>query len=104
MEAVLQERYGVDLRDLWRSGGRLTYRRLWALVANAHIWTLEAHLMDDVRRQIQALGGVKNPKPYPGRFDERRRQSDTPEFRQRRRQAMQRKRERERRIKAGEIT
>lgn len=66
-------------------------------------WTLEAHLLDEVRRSLAALGGVKNPKPAPGRFT-RQGPPDTPEYRKARAATARRIRERKRRIEAGEIT
>lgn len=69
MEAALQRVYGIDLRDLYRPGSGLTYRRVYVLLTNLPpAWTIEAHLLDEVRRVLLASEKNRNPKPWPGRF------------------------------------
>lgn len=84
VEADLQRFYGIDYRDRWRLDDagrrRLTLRRIWVLVKHlppesavmtalrdgaAH-WTVEAHLLDELRMTL--TGSEKEPaKPHPER-------------------------------------
>lgn len=117
MEADLAHYYHVDYRDRWAAAGpRLTLRRLAVLVRHlpadaatvravgAHAWSMTDHLLDDIRRQLRALGGEKEPKPYPGRFAPPGSMSVSPERRRRLADARRRARERRRQIEAGVIT
>jgi hypothetical protein len=77
VEADLQRFYGIDYRDRWRGG--LTLRRLLVLIrhlpeesaltvalADGMRWSLEAHLLDDLRMWL--TGSKKQPaKPHPAR-------------------------------------
>jgi len=93
VEADLQRFYGVDLRDLWRPGGSLTWRRLRALVVSLPVesalsaalpdrdadddtpaprprWSHTDHLLADVFDAVtagnwQRAGDPKAPRPQP---------------------------------------
>lgn len=115
MEADLQRFYNIDYRDRWR--GALTLRRIFALVRNLPpeaavrgierngeaYWSLEAHLLDDLRRNIVGLLGGKNAgdalKPHPNR--PKYEPVKTPE--QRRKLADARKRVRERAARMAKL-
>lgn len=120
MEADLQRFYGLDVRDRWHPDPtrRLTLRRLVVLVwrfppaegavvavstGRAH-WSMEAHLLDDLRRTVEAVNGVKSPKPHPLRDTSRSTKRLTPERAKRLRAARQRARARRTAIERGEIT
>ncbi len=69
--------------DRWRLRAdgrpRLTLRRIYNLIKHlprdsataratgTESWSVESHLLDEVNRSIQSLGGVKKPKPHPQR-------------------------------------
>lgn len=117
MEADLQRWYTEDYRDRWR--GNLTLRRIYVLITHLppesavagllrggrmH-WSLEAHLLDEVR--IASNPGTKErpAKPHPSRpkpSDAPRKM--TPERRRKIADARRRAHERRRAIEAGEIT
>lgn len=79
MEADLQRFYNIDYRDRWR--GTLTLRRINVFITHlppdsavvsvvfregAPYWSLEAHLLDNVRMAL--TGSEKQPsQPHPGR-------------------------------------
>lgn len=81
MEADLSRYHRVDLLDLWRKPRRLTYRKLLvyvttlpadsatatALRGGKPAWTVELDLLDLVRMNQLARGGVpsKDVKPHP---------------------------------------
>lgn len=85
VEADLQRFYQVDYRDRWRKDehGRplLTVRRLYVLLlhlpstsALADLqrngkpdWSLEAHLLDDIRMTLQHTDKKRPPQPHPAR-------------------------------------
>lgn len=121
MEADLQRFYGVDYRDRWRDDEhgrpRLTLRRLAVLVTHlppdsavgrherdgkAH-WSLEAHLLDDVRTTFAAAWSEKGhtPKPHPERPLAGRKPAADPG---RVAEIKRRARRRRERIACGEIT
>lgn len=108
MEADLLHYYNVDYLDRWR--GRLTLRRIfvlvrnlpsdssvWAALRDGPDWTLEAHLLDDLRL---ALTGSK---PHPTRPVGKPR-VETPERQRRLAAARRRLQARRQAIEAGEIT
>lgn len=85
IEADLQRYYGTDLRDLFRPGSGLTWRRLRALVANLppdsalartmvgpdSVWTLETQLLAAVHDRLSEANwqrgnaGAKSPSRRP---------------------------------------
>lgn len=86
IEADLQHYYGIDYRDRDRfdefGERKLPMRRLWVLIhhlpadsavaaidRDGPLWTLEAHLLDDVRMWLMLLAGAKakEVKPHPQR-------------------------------------
>ena len=115
VEADLQEHYGIDYRDRFRSDpvtGRplLTLRRLCVLVTSIPAersrvaasslgyrpWSREAQMLDELRRTQLATHGVKNPKPHPDRV--RRTPADEAKLADRRRLAAERRARRERQL------
>lgn len=103
MEAALQRFYNVDLRDLYRPGSGLTYRRVLTLIQQLPSpWTIEAHLLDDIRRQLAASKENPRPKPSPGRFRKPPR-THSPERQKKLRDARRRARERQRLIDSGQF-
>jgi hypothetical protein len=117
VEADLARYYGIDIRD--RFGGTLTLRRLAVLLRylphDAALyrldpdlqfvsWTRTDHLLDDIRRQLAAFAGDKDPKPSAGRFPGLGSMPVSPERQKRLQAARRRARERRRRVAAGEIT
>lgn len=114
VEADLQRYYQVDLRDRW--SGRLTLRRLLTLVlylpddsATAAAirkgphWSLRDHLIDELRMQVAALGGVKRPEPHPTRPRPARNAVNTPARRRKLRAARARAAARRQAIAEGRI-
>lgn len=111
MEADIRWRYHVSSRDLsWRDRAALI-RHLPADSAIAAIgrdgphWTLEAHLLDDVRILLLALLGAekKDLQPHPQRPKAAKKPVD-PVAVKKRAEARERAAERDRQIAAGEIT
>lgn len=116
MEADLQIHCGVDYRDRWRTvDGRrvLTLRRIWVLLRHLPpqaalasalrdgkpYWSLEAHLLDDLR--IATTGSKERPsKPNPNRPTGKPKRVD----KRRILSGQARRAERLRLIEAGEIT
>lgn len=115
VEADLQDHYGIDYRDRFRTDpatGRpmLTLRRLCVLVtqipadqsrtAAASLgywpWSREASLLDDIRRTQLATHGVKDPKPHPDRVH--RTPADEAKLADRRRLAAERRARRQRQL------
>jgi len=125
VEADLQRYYNVDYRDRWRrhSDGvrRLTLRRIWVLLSHlppdsaiAAIerdgqmwWSLEAHLLDDVRMTIEAVNtekGKPKPRPHPDRRKKAGKRKVTDAGRRRKLAAARRRaRDRRRRREAGDL-
>lgn len=116
VEADLQRYYHVDLRDLWRPGRQVTWRRVAvllrhvphdaatrALLGGWATWSLTDHLLDDVRRTLRSLAGDKDPRPHPLRFPTLH-ETTTPERQRRLAAARARARARRARVAAGEIT
>jgi hypothetical protein len=121
VEADLARFYRIDYRDRWRPDehGRplLTLRRLLVLVQHlppdaacvARLndgkvpWSRTDQLLDEVRRRLDRLRGVKRPKPDPNRPMPTAR-PPTPTRARRLAAARRRARERRRQIKKGEIT
>lgn len=119
VEADLTRFYpGIDLRDVWRRGSGLTWRRLCALVAHlpaesacaraelpagVEPWSRTDLLLADVW-QVSARSKEAHPDL---RRDQRRIEAarrDTPERRRRIEDAKRRRDERQAAIDAGEIT
>lgn len=85
MEADLARFYGIDYRDRWRadehSRPRLTLRMIAVRIRHIPLesaiarlendgnapWTRVEQLLDELRRHLAVLAGVKKPKPDPGR-------------------------------------
>lgn len=91
MEADLQRFYGIDYRDRWRDGGRLTLRRLYVLLANlppeSALAALERDGKPDIRLEHVMLGDIwqataRSRKPHPlisdARRDARKKKAITP--------------------------
>lgn len=106
----MQAVYHVRNRDLtWRE--RAAFLRhlpdesaVRAVVRNGPYWTVEAHVLDDVRMELMLLRGVdpKQVKPHPQRpFAAPK---PDPEREKKRAAARARAKERRRAIAAGEIT
>jgi hypothetical protein len=119
VEADLQAHYGLDLRDFYHplpGTRRLTLRRLVYLIwrnppvdgavmratTGHQPWTLTDHLLDDLRRTLEAVNGVKKPKPHPLRTTKQPKKVD-PKRRQRLQAARRRARARRGAIERGEI-
>lgn len=121
IEADLQRFYRVDYRDRWRSDERglprLTLRRIRVLVKHLpadaacvevlndgkQVWSRTDQLLDEIRRRLDRLGGVKRPKADPSR-PRRTRKAPTPQRRRRFADARARARQRRRDIERGAIT
>jgi hypothetical protein len=110
VEADLARWYNIDYRDRWR--GDLTLRRLLVLIRylpdesalstlmrKAPAWSVEAHLLDELRIAIQGRKG----KPHPARPRGQRRRL-TPERLKKIAESRRRAAARRRAIESGEIT
>ena len=122
VEADLQQTYGVDYRDRWRTdlSGRplLSLRRLWVLVSQlpgtsriAQLekpwFSVEAHLLDDLRMTLVAANTDPKksgpPEPHPMRPQPSRHPKGDPEFEKKLAAARRYNRDRKRRIARGEL-
>lgn len=122
VEADLARYYHRDYRDRWRRDAHghplLTLRQVMLYVEHlpleartVHLlwggrtpWSRQEQLLDEVRRRLEQLGGVKRPKADPGRKLPATERQESPERQRTLAHARARARERRRRVEAGEIT
>lgn len=121
MEADLARFYGADYRDRWRVDAdgcvKLTLRMILVRVQHLPLdavsvrllndnkvpWSRTEHLLDELRRRLDALGGDKRPKPDPDRLPPKEEPKLDPVRVRKRNEALARLRERTRLIETGEI-